>query len=281
MKPERIGEETQVDRVRDFAFGARQQPNYSWWKPLAEMLTVIVMVIAMTVVVGLSLEAAGLDTSSPDVDGWFTYATVIVEIIAVLVAVKLVGRRSAASVLWSGKALRPLTLVAAYLLAFAVIAVTLGLISVYAFGSSWDKAFAGFSSTFPLELVAILLAALAEEMLFRGLVFQAFTAWTRHPLVGAIAAALLFVAVHPAAWSEPLAFAHFFLDGLLYAWLAWYFNGIGIAVAAHAAWNTAASLQDYGVPLSLGGTATQFVAAALAVVVLTVAFRRARRPLRP
>ena len=66
---------------------------------MAEMLTVIVMVIAMTVVVGLSLEAAGLDTSSPDVDGWFTYATVIVEIIAVLVAVKLVGRRSAASVL--------------------------------------------------------------------------------------------------------------------------------------------------------------------------------------
>ena len=53
-----------MDRVRDFAFGARQQPNYSWWKPLAEMLTVIVMVIAMTVVVGLSLEAAGLDTSS-------------------------------------------------------------------------------------------------------------------------------------------------------------------------------------------------------------------------
>ena len=84
----------------EYAFASRNQPNYEWWRPLAEIVAVAVLTVAFVVVVGLPLEGAGVDTTSGAVDKYFGYASVFVEILAVLVAVRFIGRRPVASV-WS------------------------------------------------------------------------------------------------------------------------------------------------------------------------------------
>ena len=87
-----------MSRTGNFFFAARNQPNYAWWRPLGEILAVAVLAVLFTGVLDLSLEAAGVDTSSGAADKYFGYGSVIVEILAVLVAVWLIGRRPVSSV---------------------------------------------------------------------------------------------------------------------------------------------------------------------------------------
>lgn len=154
----------------------------------------------------------------------------------------------------------------------AVSFVVLGTLSVLLFDASWKDSIAGLSVTFPLQIVMIVLAALGEEMAFRGVVFQAVTAWTKQLLIGAALATLLFIAVHTP--SSLAAFLHYLLDGLLYLGLAWYFNSIGMVVPVHAVWNTIGSMQAYGIPGSMGAMLVQFAASTLAVAAVAIAFRR-------
>ena len=184
-----------------YFFASRNQPNYAWWRPLAEIIVAAVLTVAFVAVIDLSLQAAGVDTTG-----------------------------------------------------------------------------GGVGSDLPVELVAIVLAALAEEMAFRGLFLQAFTAWTKRPVAGALLAALPFVAMHPQAYGSPVSFAHYFLDALLYALLVWAFNSIWVAVAVHAAWNTFGSIQALGMPTSAAVLVASFAASALATAVVIGVLRRVATP---
>lgn len=259
----------------EYAFASRNQPNYAWWRPLAEIVAVAVLTVAFVAVIGVSLEAAGVDTSSGAADKYFGYGSVVVEILAVLLAVRFIGRRPVASVFTGRPGTKPWVPFAAYALAFVVIAAVMGVVGVIGYGASWDQVIGDIRSDFPLELVVIVLAALAEEMAFRGVFFQAFTAWTRHPAVGAVLAAIPFVAMHPQAYGSPVAFAHYFLDALLYALLVWAFNSLWVAVAVHAAWNTFGSVQALGIPGSAAGLVAAFAAAAAASAVVIAVLPRA------
>lgn len=259
-------------RSRSFPFGSRNQPNYSWWKPLLEMVAAVVLTLALALAVGGVMLLFGVDPVSEKYEELFLFLSVAVEVPAVMIAVRFVGRRPVSSVFTGGRFTRPIALVGAYLLALAVAFVVLGSLSVLLFGASWKDSIAGFSATFPLQIVMILLAALGEEMAFRGVAFQAFTAWTKQPLIGAALATLLFIAVHMP--STPAAFLHYLLDGLLYLGLVWYFNSIGMAVAVHAAWNTIGSMQAYDIPGSMGSMLMQFAASALAVLTVAIVFRK-------
>ena len=199
----------------------------------------------------------------------------VVEILAVLLAVRFIGRRPVASVFTGRPGTKPWVPFAAYALAFVVIAAVMGAVGVIGYGASWDQVIGDIRSDLPLELVVIVLAALAEEMAFRGVFFQAFTAWTRHPAVGAVLAAIPFVAMHPQAYGSPVAFAHYFLDALLYALLVWAFNSIWVAVAVHAAWNTFGSIQALGIPNSAASMVAAFAAAAAASAVVIAVLPRA------
>ena len=259
-------------RSRSFPFGSRNQPNYTWWKPLLEMVAAVVLTLALAFAVGGVMLLFGVDPVSEKYEEFFLFLSVAVEIPAVMIAVRFLGRRPVSSVLTGGRFTRPVALVGAYLLALAVSFVVLGTLSVLLFDASWKDSIAGLSATFPLQIVMIVLAALGEEMAFRGVVFQAFTAWTKQPLIGAALATLLFIAVHMP--SSPAAFLHYLLDGLLYIGLAWYFNSIGMVVAVHAAWNTIGSMQDYGIPGSMGAMLVQFAASAIAVAAVAIVFRK-------
>mgnify|MGYP002717945378 CR=1 FL=1 len=125
------------------------------------------------------------------------------------------------------------------------------------------------------SVAARLFAALAEEMTFRGVFLQAFTAWTRNPLIGALLAAIPFILVHPQAYGSPVAFAHYFLDALLYALLVCAFNSLWVAVAVHAAWNTFGSVQALGMPNSAAGLVAAFAAVAAASAVVFAVLPRA------
>lgn len=262
--------------VPSFPLGSRHQPNYAWWRPVLEIITFLVITVALVFAVGYAMMWAGADPSTDQYGELFLYLTVAVEVPAALIAVKLAGRRPLETVFGTGPAPKLWTVLLAYLVALAVMFVVLGLISVYAYGSSWDRSVAGVTRSFPLTVVLVMCAALGEELAFRGLAFQAFSALTKRPLLGALIATLLFVAIHlPGSAAE---FAHYFLDGVLYSWLAWYFGGIAFPFAVHAAWNTVVDMQDYAIPGSFGSMLTQFAASVTAVAVLAYVFRGAARP---
>ena len=257
-----------------YSFASRNQPNYAWWRPLAEIIAAAVLTVAFVAVIDLSLQAAGVDTTGGAADKYFGYGSVVVEILAVILAVRFVGRRPVASVCAGRPGTKAWVPFAAYALAFVVIAAVLSVVGVVGYGASWGQVFGGIGSDFPVELVAIVLAALAEEMAFRGLFLQAFTAWTKRPVAGALLAALPFVAMHPQAYNSPVAFAHYFLDALLYALLVWAFNSIWVAVAVHAAWNTFGSIEALGMPSSAAVLVATFAASALATAVVIAVLRR-------
>ena len=177
-----------MSRTGNFFFASRNQPNYAWWRPLGEILAVAVLAVLFTGVLDLSLEAAGVDTSSGAADKYFGYGSVIVEILAVLVAVWLIGRRPVSSVFTGQPGTKPWVPFAAFAVALVVISVIMSLVGVYGYGASWGQVVGNMGTDFPVELVALLFAALAEEMTFRGVFLQVFTAWTGNPVIGALLA---------------------------------------------------------------------------------------------
>ena len=124
-----------MSREGNFFFAARNQPNYSWWRPLAEILAVAVLAVLFTGVIGLSLEAMGMDTSSGAADKYFGYGSVIVEILAVLVAVRLIGRRPVASVFTGQPGTKAWVPFAAFAAALAVICAVMSLVAVYGYNA--------------------------------------------------------------------------------------------------------------------------------------------------
>ena len=78
-----------MSHAGEYAFESRNQSNYAWWRPLAEIVAVAVLTVAFVAVFGVSLEAAGVDTTSGAADKYFGYGSVVVEILAVLAAVSV------------------------------------------------------------------------------------------------------------------------------------------------------------------------------------------------
>ena len=256
-------------RSTQFPFASLHQPNYAWWRPLLEIVTALVATVALAAATASIMNAVGADPGSDEYEEIFLFLTVAVEVRAVWIAVRLAGRRPLRSVVAAGELPSLLKVLGAYLLALVVTFAVVGAISVYGYGSSWDKSLA----TPPSRglLVFILLAALGEEMTFRGLFFQAFTAWTKHPVIGACVAILLFVAVHLPHSLAPVV--HYIIDGAIYTFLAWYFNNVFFAFAAHAAWNTVAESQDYGVTGDAASLLTTAPASLATALVLLLVFR--------
>ncbi len=89
----------------------------------------------------------------------------------------------------------------------------------------------------PVELVAlvvavVVMAPLAEEVMFRGLLLPALSRRIG-PLVGAVGISGVFALVHP----DPVTFPGLFLFGLILAWLTTVTGRLGAPIVAHAAFN--------------------------------------------
>ncbi|QNP94779.1 hypothetical protein IA203_04755 [Corynebacterium wankanglinii] len=60
-----------------YFFASRNQPNYAWWRPLAEIIVAAVLTVAFVAVIDLSLQAAGVDTTGGAADKYFGYGSVV------------------------------------------------------------------------------------------------------------------------------------------------------------------------------------------------------------
>ena len=95
--------------------------------------------------------------------------------------------------------------------------------------------------TYVLAMTAgLLLAAAAEEVVFRGVLLRLTALVTRRPLLLCLINGLLFSAIH--IDPDPVAFVARALAGMVWTWAALRLGGIEFAIGAHLANNLAISL---------------------------------------
>ena len=83
-------------------------------------------------------------------------------------------------------------------------------------------------------IVVVPLQAAAEEYIYRGLLMQAIGSWTKLPALAVVLSAIIFAISHS---YEVLGITAVCIEGLGFAFLAWYSRGLEASSAAHAANN--------------------------------------------
>ncbi len=83
---------------------------------------------------------------------------------------------------------------------------------------------------FVVCMVLVPFQCLAEEYLFRGLLFQAVSSWTKLPVVGILVSAAVFAAGHP---YNGIGVVTIFLNGVIWAFLVWRTRGLEASSAMH------------------------------------------------
>lgn len=101
----------------------------------------------------------------------------------------------------------------------------------------WNPYWLGFAL---IILLLTPLQAMAEELVFRGIVNQSIGRWFRQPLtsflIAMVLSSVLFAWIHGDQQSPLLWFDRFWL-GCLLAWLVWRTGGLEMAIAIHIANN--------------------------------------------
>lgn len=104
---------------------------------------------------------------------------------------------------------------------------------------------------------------LAEEYVFRGLILQTVSSWTRIPVIGIIVQAIAFAAGHP---YDAMGVFIIFVDGILWGILAWQTRGLEASSAVHIVNNMSAFIFT-GFGMSVISTNTDEASFVLALVV--------------
>jgi uncharacterized protein len=86
--------------------------------------------------------------------------------------------------------------------------------------------------------------AAAEEYLFRGVLLQMFTGWTRRPIVAAVISSILFAASHRGV----SGIVHAFIFGMLMCAITIRTGGLEASIVAHVAFNVA--VQTFGLVMT-------------------------------
>jgi membrane protease YdiL (CAAX protease family) len=98
--------------------------------------------------------------------------------------------------------------------------------------------------------VGVPLQAAAEEYIYRGLLMQAIGSWTKLPALAAVLSAIVFGVSHSYG---VLGITAVGIQGLGFAFLAWYSRGLEASSAAHAANNLSVFIFS-GLGLGSGGS---------------------------
>lgn len=90
-------------------------------------------------------------------------------------------------------------------------------------------------------ILAIVMQASSEELLFRGYILQHFAVWSRNPIIWAIIPSIIFTMLHYDAGMESemrsRMLIHILIFGLVAAVLVWRTGGLGAAIGLHVANN--------------------------------------------
>lgn len=279
------------NRIPSYFTSPREFSTYRWWRPILEALLAaflwIVFVVCMYVPViilsifphagGLTevIRNGSLDMTDPLVFA-ITLMTLAALIPAVLIAVRLAGKRPMGSVVSVCRRFRWRVFARASALS------VLCFLLLNAASWAWD----GGPITIPsnvwvmllLTIILVPLQSAGEEFAFRGLLGQWLGSWTRHPLGGILIPLPLFVLGHDyEIWG--LIDVGFF--ALCVGVIAWKTHGLEGAIALHAANNTiifagaAVGLVDpNATDISVASTLLSVVVTALASGLIIWDYRR-------
>lgn len=281
----------------DLAFhrlGRLTEPH-RWWRPVALLVTIPVGYLALVLLPLILLVVWGMSdprvvdemnriSNGENLNDPYVLAAMLFMIAlllpASLLAVRLVGRRPAGTVLSVAGRLRWRLLGRAAVISavFMIIALAVTLLvdppPAYASGSV---------HRWPLIALLLVLAvvpwqAAAEEVLFRGVLMQAVGAWLRHPVWAIVLPAPLFVLGHD---YNAYGLADIAVFALVAGYLTWRTGGLEAAIGLHVVNNlvaiSAAVLTGsdlYATDVSVGAAALSVVVTVAAATVILLLHRR-------
>ncbi len=171
----------------------------------------------------------------------FLAASLMVLAVAILFAAMIVYRRAGPEFLWPGRTFSPRLLLAGFGIMAAVSVVLLGIDLLFQpttapapilnldYPLDARLAYAGWA------MLLLLIAALAEEIVFRAVLLKVTAGLTRKLWLICALNAVLFSAIH--LDPDPTAFVARALSGFVWTWAALRLGGIEFAVGAHLANN--------------------------------------------
>ncbi|MEU2389668.1 type II CAAX endopeptidase family protein [Streptomyces sp. NPDC007369] len=247
-----------------------------WWHRLGELLAVVGLLVAGSVVVtGVGMVAAtalGAE-AAPDDDGDALLADPLVDtalgllvlavgIPVVMLAVRWCGSRPAGTLASVAGRVRWRWLGLCAAVAFPFMAVQMGVLMLWEWLSEGDAVFEGDAPEagklllgLALFVVLVPFQAGAEEFVFRGWLPQFFGGFLRSPWPGVVVASVLFALAHGfGGWS---GFFLLFYSSLWWGWLVARTGGLEAVIAMH----TANNVFSFGLALAFGQLADAGTAA--------------------
>lgn len=253
-----------TDYKSDFITVPKTFENYKWFNPiLVFIIGFIITFIGMFIIEGL-LHITGLkactDPIVQDIIGTFTLCVFIP---AVYIGSKIVEKRPFSSLLnlkmkwnWS---IYFKTLAVSFIV-FIVICAIQSLLN----GAQINNKLTII--TFLLILIVIPFQAFAEELVFRGFAMQSLGSWFKIPIVAIVIQALIFGVLH---LYDVLGLFDVIVAGLIYGFVAWYFDGLEVSSAIHAVNNIIVSLTT-GLGLAASTTSTTFEDMLVSFIIMVV-----------
>lgn len=191
-------------------------------KPLREVLAFLLLSVLCLIVFFISLDAF-FGNASEEFRATVSFFAVIP---ALLLAVKLVGRRPLYTLIGSAEWRLPLVVS----VVVAVAALTIARPSLH-----WSAI-----------LLAVPILAFMEELLFRAWLPQVLGAWIRPGLVAFVLPAPLFALMHVP--ESPMVWLNHLVPGLCFGLLAWAYQGLLAPTILHSVSNLTVSLAQPGFP---------------------------------
>lgn len=234
--------------ISDFITLPRTFEKYRWYKPiLIFIIGFILMIIFQLLIEEIfsgfyghdfvdNLMNGGYEVLNNAVAELFSDLGIIIMIPALYLASKIVRERPFSSYIstsgrWNFK------------LYLKALAIPLVLFIVF---NAIDAAITGPEGTFQFSLFYLIvliiflpLQCIAEELVYRGFLMQAFGSWFKIPVVAIILQSVIFTISHG---YNTFGLVEIFVSGIVFGFFTWKTNGIEVSSALHTANNLSLSL---------------------------------------
>lgn len=234
--------------ISDFITLPRAFEKYRWYKPiLIFIIGFILMIIFQLLIEEIfsgfyghdfvdNLMNGGYEVLNNTVAELFSDLEIIIMIPALYLASKIVRERPFSSYIstsgrWNFK------------LYLKALAIPLVLFIVF---NAIDTAITGPEGTFQFSLLYLIvliiflpLQCIAEELVYRGFLMQAFGSWFKIPVVAIILQSVIFTISHG---YNTFGLVEIFVSGIVFGFFTWKTNGIEVSSALHTANNLSLSL---------------------------------------
>lgn len=234
--------------ISDFITLPRTFEKYRWYKPiLIFIIGFILMIIFQLLIEEIfsgfyghdfvdNLMNGGYEVLNNTVAELFSDLEIIIMIPALYLASKIVRERPFSSYIstsgrWNFK------------LYLKALAIPLVLFIVF---NAIDAAITGPEGTFQFSLLYLIvliiflpLQCIAEELVYRGFLMQAFGSWFKIPVVAIILQSVIFTISHG---YNTFGLVEIFVSGIVFGFFTWKTNGIEVSSALHTANNLSLSL---------------------------------------